>query len=70
MKLTQKRVKELIILIRKDRNKIYHEFKIAYDHHLDFIDEDDILIIEKYYWLGGQLYAYQKILQIMRLKVK
>ena len=67
MKLTQKKVKELIESMLNERIELYPEFKKAHRHHMDFIKEEDLLIIAKYNWLGGQLYAYQKILQIIQL---
>jgi len=70
MRLTKKKVKELIQSMTNERLKLYPEFKKVHEHHIDFIEVKDILIIGKYNWLGGQLIAYQKILQIMQLKVK
>jgi len=70
MKLTQKIVKELIESINKERRELYPEYVKLHMHHIDFIEQEDILMISKYNWLGGQLYAYKKILQIMQLKVK
>ena len=68
MKLTQKRVKELIEIMKKERRELYPEYVKMHIDNLDFIKQKDILMITKYNWLGGQLYAYNKILQIMQLK--
>lgn len=70
MKITQKRVKELIESMTNERKELFPKYENAVTHHLDFIEEEDILVIAEYNFLGGQLYAYEKILQIMQLKVK
>ena len=65
MKLTQKKVKELIYSITKEKNGMYARFIIACGR----LNRDDLEIISKYSSLKGQLYAYKKILQIMQFKV-
>ena len=66
MKLTQKKVKELIESMINERKELCCDFFNA----CNTLDKDAIEVIAKYNWLGGQLTAYQKILQIMQLKVK
>lgn len=66
MKLTQKKVKELIALNIKEKEEIYTRFVIACGR----LNREDMEIITKYNFIGGQIYAYQKVLQIMQLKVK
>lgn len=68
MKLTQKKVKELKENVINEREAMYLDFVKACCHFPK--DRSTKTIIAKYNYLGGQLNAYQKILQIMQLKVK
>ncbi len=67
MKLTQKRIKELIKSMTNERIELYPDFKKTHEYPMN---DYKIIVIAKYNHLGGQLTAYQKILQIMQLKVK
>lgn len=71
MKLTQKKVKDLIALNTKDIEEKSIRYVIACGRKnlLIGVNREDMAIIAKYNWLRGQIYAYKKILQIMQLKV-
>lgn len=67
MRVTKNKIKDLIQILINDKKELHPAFLKAHRSPILY-EEEDLLTIAKHNFLGGQIYAYNKILQIMNFK--